>query len=91
MWPYCGHLDDVHGNDKNDLMFWSNNWYWCDVGYPQDWVTYRNLYNVYYKNMIEEYLDNDSKLVTMKIKLYPKDMENLRFFDIIFIDGIYIS
>jgi hypothetical protein len=39
--------------------------------------------------MIEEYLDNDSKLVTMKIKLFPKDMENLRFFDTIFIDGIY--
>jgi hypothetical protein len=89
MWPYCGHLDDVYGNEENDLMFWSNNWYWCDVGYPPGWVTYRNLYNVYYKNMIEEYLDNDSKLVTMKIKLFPKDMENLRFFDTIFIDGIY--
>ncbi len=86
MYPYCGHLDGLYGNEENDLMFASNNWYWS---YPQTSVTANNLINKYYGNMLAEYLDDNTKIVTMKLNLQPTDLENLKFYNIIFIDGVY--
>lgn len=88
-YPYCGHLDGLYGTEENDLMFASNNWYWSDIGYPQTWVTANNLINKYYGNMLAEYLDDNTKIVTMKLNLQPTDLENLKFYNIIFIDGVY--
>lgn len=89
MYPYCGHLDGLYGNEENDLMFASNDWYWSDIGYPPTWVTANNLINKYYGNMFAEYLDDNTKIVTMKLNLQPTDLENLKFYNIIFIDGVY--
>jgi hypothetical protein len=87
MFPYCGHFDNIYGYEQNDLLFGSNNWYW-EITNP-NWATWYNLFNKYYSNMINEYIDIDTKIVTMYIKLLPTDMENLRFYQVIYIDGIY--
>lgn len=87
MFSYCGHFDNIYGYEQNDLLFGTNNWYW-EITNP-NWVTWNNLFNKYYYNMVQEYIDIDTRIVTMFINLLPTDMENLRFYDLIYIDGIY--
>jgi hypothetical protein len=84
--PYAGHFDDLYGSATKDLMFWYNTTYLSDIGSA---VTPYNLINVYYKSMIDECLNKDYKLVKANIILFPKDMEKLHFYDLVFIDGVY--
>lgn len=91
-YPYFGHFSNAyeHNSGTTDLNFGTNpdryydDWFWND-----SWATTNNLYNLYYSNMIEEYLDNDSKILTCYVDLKPKDIYDFRFSDKILIDGNY--
>jgi len=84
--PCVSHFNAPYGNETIDIMFGESKSYLADVDAP---VTTNNLFNSFYKTMIDEYTSSDTKLVTMNIFLTPKDIEHLRFYDRIFVNGIY--
>ena len=86
-YPYVGHLDDVYGADTLDLNFAACDWYWYDLA--GTWATWYNLTNKYYGNLLAELNDVESKLITMTGVLNKSDIQNLNFYDLIFIDGVH--
>ena len=48
-----------------------------------------NIYNIYYKKMIDEITDVDSKLLEVEVLLNPKDLFEINFAKKIFIDNNY--
>lgn len=83
---YAGHLDDPY-NPTVDLSFGVPR----EVYYPTSGgITYgnNNLYNVYWKQHIEEITDKNSSIVVGYFLLKPTDILRLDFRDKIFIDGI---
>lgn len=87
-YPYAGHLDkacigqiptvDLNWNFPVKVYYNYNSW------------TDNNLYNHYYKRMIDEITDKNSKVIDAYIYLKPKDLYALDFRDRIFIDGHYL-
>lgn len=86
-YPYAGHFDNVYGADTLDLNFGACEWYWYDLA--GTWATWNNLTNRYYGTLFAELNDNNSKIVTMYAVLNKKDVQELNFYNPIFIDGIY--
>ena len=83
-YPYAGHLDKVRGPYRDyqygypeKISFVSNQW------------TSANLYNLYYKNMIDDYTSRNNKLVTCNIFIKPSDISKLNFRSKYLIDGHY--
>jgi hypothetical protein len=81
---YAGHLDDPSTPD-NDINF----------GVPKElFFTYttgsltNNQFNMYWSTYMAEITDKDSKLVTAKFYLTPKDIFDLNFSTYIVIDGV---
>lgn len=86
-YPYCGHLD--HPKTPNfDLLFETpSEIFWGGSSGIGASYTNNNLYNIYYKQFIEEITDKDSKIVTAYFKLTPVDIFNLNFKNFIHVDG----
>ena len=82
-YPYAGHFDDPDA-PNNDIQF----------GVPQE-LFYElisgainvNQFNVYWSSYMAEITDKDSKLSTCKVKLSNKDIFNIDFSKLIWIDG----
>ena len=82
MYPYAGHLDKPH-LPYSDLNFdYPRGVYFTDYAW-----TDRNLFNLYYRRMIEEITDKDSKVVKAYMHLTAKDIFMLDFRNRIQIDN----
>lgn len=85
-YPYFSHV-----NDKDTPSFDMN---WGEpkvLNFPlPDGVSYpvSNMYTEYHQNMIIEVADRNSKILTAYFNLSPIDILNLKYNDIIFIDGV---
>lgn len=86
-YPYAGTVDS-----PLDPMF-DINWYNMSEGDFVYWNAARwsdhNLYNVYWKNFVDEVTDPTSKVVRAKFNLSPKDIYNLDFRKIYVVDRNY--
>ena len=90
-YPYAGHLDNPQA-PTIDLSFGVPQKVYYGVNQFINSLTYtdNNLYNVYYKQMIDEVTDRDSKLVTAWFNLKPLDIQNLDFRKIIRVKNHYL-
>ena len=85
IFPYAGHLDKVEAPNY-DL-----NWdYPRGTYFEYDSWTNRNLFNVYWRQFIEEITDRESKIITCYLHLTPLDIFKLDFRNIYVIDGHYL-
>ena len=85
IFPYAGHLDKVEAPNY-DL-----NWdFPRGVYFEYDSWTNRNLFNQYYKQMINEITDKNSKIITVYLKLTAYDIFKLDFRNRFIIDGHYL-
>lgn len=82
-YPYAGHFnhptladEDLNFGVPRSLFYFGNT------------ITNNNLYNVYYRRMIEELTNKDSRIVTANFYLTPDDLNKLRFYDKIFVDSM---
>ena len=82
-YPYAGHLDDPDA-PTNDLSF----------GVPRELFFLLlagtlniNQFNVYWASYLAEITDKDAKLLTANFKLAFKDISNLDFSKLIYLDG----
>jgi len=85
-YPYAGHFDDP-ANPMLDLNFD----YTRELYYePGALWSPNTLYNVYYKKMLDEITDKDSKIVTGYFYLKPSDIFSLDFRNQFYVDGYYL-
>lgn len=82
-YPYAGHLNDPFSSTV-DLNFGV-----CDFYYPGIHITDSNLFTRYYKRQLDEINNIDSKLVTAFFNLHPKDVLNIQFNQLIYVDNVY--
>jgi hypothetical protein len=83
-YAYCGHLDDWQ-NPTIDLNFEIPR----QVYYTLERYTTNNLYNVYWKDYIEQIADKDSKLFTGYFLINEFDIQKLDFRDTFFFENEY--
>ncbi len=55
----------------------------------RDLSDYEDLYDIYYKDYVEDLVDPDNRLVKCNIFLTPEEIKNLQFNERIFLDGNY--
>lgn len=85
-YPYAGHFDHPF-NPSVDI-----NWGQTEIlFYNQGRAVNNNLFNNYYRKMIEELTDKDSRIVTAYFYLTPQDLYKLRFYDSIFVQSLASS
>jgi hypothetical protein len=86
---YAGHYDNPN-SPTYDLNFGATKELFFDAsnGFGGGWGTGNNLFNLFYASYFAENTDKDSRLVTMTMKFYEKDIFNLNFGKVIYIDGI---
>lgn len=83
-YPYAGHCDKPLNDEVNfDLNWGVNYWYWSESFSP---MTYKNLTNDYYSNMLAEFTDKDSKKVTGYFDLNSEDIRKFSFKNLIVIE-----
>ncbi len=82
-YPYAGHLDDPFSG-TTDYNFGQVNW----VYYTVTGITNNNLVNNYWKPFLDGIGDKDSRQVTAYFKLEPRDINQFKFSDTIFVDGL---
>lgn len=91
-YPYAGHLDNPYSPDYDlcwglpQELFYGYNQY---IAPPNLEYTNNTLYNKFYKSLIDEISDKDSKIVTCYMRLTPEDMEFLSFRRIYVVKGYY--
>lgn len=83
-YPYVGHFDDPYDPDFDLNFGQTQQLYW-----GQDNATTNNLMANYWKKMMDEYTDVNSKIVIYNMYLTPVDIYNFSFADNIFIDNQY--
>lgn len=87
-YPYVGFVNSP-SSPTLDLSF-DNPFklYWA---LPAQTFTNNNLYNIYWKQFIDEITDKNSKILTAKFRLNPQDIKGFSFRNVIFIiDAYYI-
>lgn len=83
-YPYLGHFS--HPRFPNyDLNFSESFGYY----HPLSKITNNTLYKNYWKKMVDEITDRDSRIITVDLNLSSVDIAEFRFSDNIFIDGQY--
>lgn len=80
---YAGHL-----NDPNSSTFDLNFGVPKEIYFTTSNYTESNLFNVYWSSYMAEITDKDSRLLTCTMKLANKDIYNLDFAKLIWIDGV---
>lgn len=87
-YPCASTFDKPYGNDEHSLDFATNNKYW--VEFNGTTATYQNLYYMFYKHMIDEILNYDTKLITLYLYLTDRFMylSNSKFSFSYMINGI---
>lgn len=82
--PVIHHFDDYE-NPKSDL-----NWQLVkEVYYTADLVTVNNLYNLAYKQFIDESISKDSRLVKLSVKYNDLNIKNINFQNLRFYKGTF--
>lgn len=82
-YPYLGHLSHpITGN--TDVNFGAVRYEY----YKLDSITNQNLVNRYWRTYLDQIADKDSKLITCYIHLNPFDIQDFKFSDSIFADGL---
>ena len=74
------------GSDTADLNFGWANWYYQNLN--GTWATWNNCYNVFYKDMVEEYNDPNARMMTCKMYLTPADIRDVRLSDVILVNDV---
>jgi hypothetical protein len=87
-YPYAGHLDDPMSPTFDLLWEIPEEIFFGTSGGIGAGYTNNNLYNIYYKQFIEEITDKDSKIVIGYFRLRPIDIFTLSFKNFIQVDGI---
>lgn len=91
-YPYAGHLDNPYSPDYDlcwglpQELFYGYNQY---IAPPNLEYTNNTLYNKFYKSLIDEISDKDSKIVNCYMRLTPEDMEFLSFRKVYAVKGYY--
>ena len=80
---YAGHLNDPT-SPTSDINFGVPK----EIYYIASTFTQVNLFNTYWSSYLAEITDKDSRLLTCTMKLAYKDIYNLDFSKLIYIDGI---
>lgn len=83
--PYLGHLDDPF-ESRYDLNYGQATTY-----FPYKSLTNNNLYNLYYKNLLDEITSKDSKIITASFYLTAADIADFYFSDKIYIKNQYFK
>lgn len=83
VYGYAGHLDDPN-TSTFDLNFGVPK----EIEFTTSAYTPNNLFNVYWSSYLAEITDKDSRLLTCTMKLANKDIYNLDFAKLIWIDGV---
>lgn len=85
---YAGHFDSPN-SPTYDLNFGATKELFFDASNTLlgGWGTGNNLFNLFYSSYFAEATDKDSRLVTCTMKFYEKDIFNLNFGKLIYIDG----
>lgn len=84
LYPYTG-MWDHPTNGRYDLGFgMTDKIYWTSNQIPN-----QNLYELFYRNTIQNITDLNSRLLEGKFRLTPKDISTFDFRDIIFLLGCY--
>lgn len=79
-------LNVPFGNDTADLNFGWANWYLQNLN--GTWVTSNNTYNVFYKQMIDDYNSPEARLMKCKMYLKSSDIRDLKLSDIILVNNV---
>ena len=74
------------GSDTADLNFGWANWYYQNLN--GTWAARDNCYNVFYKDMVEEYNDPSSRMMTCEMYLTPADIRDVRLSDVILVNDV---
>lgn len=98
-YPYAGHLDFPETqNIARDFNFetaikdWeTDTWQAMFPLLPSGYMTTYNLYNAYWKDYVDEIVDDDARLMTARFTLTDYDIQQLSLKDIIFCDGTYYT
>lgn len=80
-YPYAGHMDNPY-NPTFDINFGQTD----GLYYPQTTTTNNNLFNAYWKSMLEELGDRESRIITCSMYLTAADIIGFRFNDNIYLD-----
>jgi hypothetical protein len=83
--PYAGHFNDPY-TPTVDLNFGICNVYYYPI--LSNTVTNNNLYNLYWREYIDELMNLNSKRVTKYLKLGINDVYNFSFADKVWIDNV---
>ena len=84
-YPYAGTCDSPLDPEIDLNWFYTDYVYWNRARWSNE-----NLYNKYWRRFIEEITDPDSKVIKARIKLTPKDINNLDFKKIYVINGHWL-
>ncbi len=87
-YPYCGHFDDPF-NPTYDTNFGLVKEVYYDDNIEPITVTNNNLYNIYYKDMMEGILDPNGKVFEGYFRLTPIDVYKLSFRDLFYHNNAY--
>lgn len=84
-YPYAGTCDSPLDPEIDLNWFYTDYVYWNRARWSNE-----NLYNKYWRRFIEEITDQDSKVIKCRVKLTPKDINNLDFKKIYLINGHWL-
>jgi len=90
-YPYAGNFNNPY-YPSADLNFDQAFYYYYNIGGANSGLSFsyetglnNTIYNTFYQNQMEEILDNTSRIVTCKMYLTPKDIQQFRFSDLIYL------
>ena len=90
-YPYAGNFNNPYFPSA-DLNFDQAFYYYYDIGGANSGLSFsyepglnNTIYNTFYQNQMNEILDNTSRIVTCKMYLSPKDIQQFRFSDLIYL------
>ena len=90
-YPYAGNFNNPYFPSA-DLNFDQAFYYYYNIGGNTSGLSFsyepglnNTIYNTFYQNQMNEILDNTSRIVTCKMYLSPKDIQQFRFSDLIYL------
>lgn len=83
---YLDHFNIPFGKDTADLNFGWANWYYQNLN--GTWATANNTYNVFYKQMIDDYNAPEARMMKCKMYLKSSDIRDLQLSDTIIVNNV---
>jgi len=89
VYPYAGHIEWPQGQDnligENLDINFETSYYFLNANYSMTGIT--NLYKEFWFNTIQDLINQDTKMLSVKCKLTTQELQNIDFRDIFFIDN----